>query len=354
MPPLVDPSLSTAHDGSMPDASSRSPLNSTARLLVDRLLERAPALGIEATRSASGALVVDCGVSAGGGDDAGVGIAEIAMAGLGRVRVESPTGPHHLPSVKVESQSPVSACLASQYAGWKVHEGGYFAMASGPIRAAIGREELYDRLARSLTGDLRERADTAVGLLESAKLPPDAVCRTLAREAGVDPAALVLLVARTASPAGTLQVVARSLETALHKLDTLGFDTARIVSGRARAPLPPVPLPPDDLEAIGRTNDCILYGGDVMLEVTGDEASVAEIGPLAVSGASAAHGRPFRELFEMAGRDFYAIDPALFAPAALEIRLTESGRTLRFGSFDEEVLSRSLGTSVNLVDRGLR
>lgn len=336
----------------MADTPPPSPLNTAAHRLVERLLERADSLGITAARSACGATVVDCGVSAPGGEAAGIGIAEIALAGLGRVRVEPAGGSWAIPAVAVACDSPVAACLASQYAGWKVHEGRYFAMMSGPIRAAIGREELFDRLARLALGDLRERPTVAVGVLESAKLPPDPVCRRLADEAGVDPAGLTLLVARTASPAGTLQVVARSLETALHKLDTLGFDLGRVLRGHARAPLPPVPLPADDLEAIGRTNDCILYGGEVVLEIAGDEPSVAEIGPLAVSGASPAHGEPFRTLFEKAGGDFYAIDPALFAPAMLEFRFCDGGRSLRFGGFARDVLTRSLGVDVGLGDRG--
>jgi methenyltetrahydromethanopterin cyclohydrolase len=338
----------------MDGSRSHALLNAAAHRLVENLLARGDTVGIRAVRSACGALLVDCGVSAPGGEEAGVAIAEIAMAGLGRVRLEPAGGSWTLPMVAVESESPVAACLASQYAGWKVQEGRYFAMASGPIRAAIGREELFDRLAQAEPGDLRERPSVAVGLLESAKLPPDAVCLRLADEAGVDPAGLILLVARTASAAGTLQVVARSLETALHKLDTLGFDIGRIVRGGGRAPLPPVPLPADDLEAIGRTNDCILYGGEVVLEIIGDEPSVAEIGPLAVSGASPAHGRPFRTLFEEAGGDFYAIDPALFAPAVLEVRLRDSGRSLRFGGFAEDVLTRSLGTVVAIANHRRR
>jgi methenyltetrahydromethanopterin cyclohydrolase len=213
---------------------------------------------------------------------------------------------------------------------------GYFAMASGPIRAAIGREDLFDAI------DMRERPETAVGLLEAATLPPEEVCRKLAADAGVPPAGLVLLVARTASAAGTLQVVARSLETALHKLHDLHFDLRRLHGGRGIAPLPPVPT--GDMVAIGRTNDAILYGGSVTLEVRGDDASLAEIGPRAVSGASPAAGAPFLTLFERAGRDFYALDPALFAPARLELANLDTGWREWFGRIAAEVVTASFTT----------
>jgi methenyltetrahydromethanopterin cyclohydrolase len=325
-------------------------LNERARSIADELVARAAEIGIGHLTTASGTRVLDCGVAAAGGDEAGIGMARVAMAGLGRVWLE-PSGAGFdriesaarwpFPTVVVESDRPVEACLASQYAGWKVSEGKFFAMASGPVRASIGREELFDVLSRAMGRDLRERADTAVGLLEAAKLPPDEVCRTLAREAGVAPDRLILLVARTASPAGTLQVIARSLETALHKLETLHFDLGRIRSGFGRAPLSPVAG--DDLAAIGRTNDAILYGGEVVLEVGGDDASLAEIGPRVASSASPSFGEPFARLFEKAGGDFYAIDPALFSPAMIELRNVDTGMRHRFGAVAPDVVAASFG-----------
>ena len=53
---------------------------------------------------------------------------------------------HHMtagrvtPGIAVHVQHPVAACLASQYAGWAITPEGYFAMGSGPMRAAAGRE----------------------------------------------------------------------------------------------------------------------------------------------------------------------------------------------------------------------
>jgi methenyltetrahydromethanopterin cyclohydrolase len=238
--------------------------------------------------------------------------------------------------VAVASDEPVVACLAAQYAGWKVSDDGYFAMASGPLRAAIGREDLFDHVGH------REAAPCAVGLLEASLLPPEKVCRSLANEAGVPPDRLILLVARTASIAGTLQVVARSLETALHKLHDLHFDLGRIRRGRGRAPLPPVPG--KDIVAIGRTNDAILYGGHVQLEVTGDDATLHGIGPRMVSRASPEYGASFLELFEKAGRDFYALDPALFAPAVVDLVNIDTGTTMRFGDLAPDIVRGSFTT----------
>src|SRR5207245_1346506 len=142
---------------------------------------------------------------------------------------------------------PVEACLGSQYAGWAVAEGKFFAMGSGPIRAAYGHEPLFQELG------LGERADAVVGVLEGRKPPTPAVVAKIAEACRVAPPDVTLLIAPTASLAGGLQVVARSVETALHKLHELKFDLRRIVSAHGVAPLPPVAK--NDLASIGRTND---------------------------------------------------------------------------------------------------
>ena len=148
---------------------------------------------------------------------------------------------------------------------------------------------------------------------------------------------LTLLAARTASIAGTVQVVARSVETALHKLHELGYDLKNVVSGFGSAPLPPVAA--DDLAGIGRTNDAILYGGEVTLWVRDDDARLAEIGPQIPSCASRDFGEPFAAIFERYGRDFYKIDPLLFSPAVVTLVNLTSGKSHRFGELRPDVLS---------------
>ncbi len=313
-------------------------LNESGLAAVEPLLTGAAQAGV-ALHHVGGVRVVDCGVREPGGIDVGITITRAALAGRGEVALERDAAFENewpdcpWPVVTVSSDEPVAACLASQYAGWKVSRDDYFAMASGPLRAAIGREDLFDEIG------MRERPPVAVGLLEASSLPPEPVCHQLAHDARVAPEKLVLLVARTASPAGTLQVIARSLETALHKLHDLRFDLRRIQRGHGRAPLAPVPK--KDLIAIGRTNDAILYGGQVVLEVTGDDESLLAIGPQAVSQASPDYGAPFSDLFERAGRDFYALDPALFAPAMIDFVNVDSGRRHRFGNLAPAVVQRS-------------
>jgi methenyltetrahydromethanopterin cyclohydrolase len=309
-------------------------LNRRAAELCDALANDETRLRVQPSTSACGTRLIDCGVNVPGGLEAGLRLAEICMAGLGRVQFV-PSTLEFTPGLAVlaSTDQPVAACMAAQYAGWQISLGKYFAMGSGPMRAAAAREELFAKIGCT------EKSDVAVGVLETRKLPPDEVCREVAGKCGVAPEKLILLIAPTASIAGTVQIVARSVETALHKLVELGFDLARVASGFGTAPLPPVAA--DDIVAIGRTNDAILYGGEVTLYVRGDDASLEAIGPRVPSGASPDHGQPFAAIFERYHRDFYQIDPHLFSPATVTFVNLDTGHSFSFGHTLPRVIHES-------------
>ena len=318
----------------MPQSAPTIRLNDRAARRCASLVADAGRLRIASSKCPSGATLVDCGLESPGGLEAGIMLAEICCADLARVRiVPSRQDVWDGPAVQVTTDHPLAACMASQYAGWQVAGDDFFAMGSGPMRAAAGREELFQRIGH------RESPQCAVGVLETRQFPPPAVCGDLADKCGVPPAGLTLLLAPTASQAGTVQVVARTVETALHKLDTLGFDLSRVESGWGIAPLPPVAA--GDLEAIGRTNDAVLYGGEVLLWVRGDDPSLESIGPKVPSSASPDHGRPFAEVFAAFDRDFYKIDPHLFSPAVVTFCNLDTGRTFHFGQRLPRVIHES-------------
>lgn len=309
-------------------------LNDFAWRLGDALATDAERLNVVVTQSAGGARIIDCGVKTAGGLEAGRRLAKICLSDLGRVEIAAGQSPGWSgPVVIIRTDQPVLACMASQYAGWQITGEKFFAMGSGPMRAVARREPLFEQLA------FGEQAERVVGVLETSKLPTDEVCEKIAAQCGVPTANVTLAVARTASLAGTVQVVARSVETALHKLHELGYDIRKILSGFGSAPLPPVAA--DDLSGIGRTNDAVLYGGEVTLWVRDDDARLAEIGPQIPSLASRDFGEPFAAIFERYGRDFYKIDPLLFSPAAVTLVNLTTGKLHRFGELRLDVLSQS-------------
>ena len=283
----------------------------------------------------SGGRVLDCGIVVRGGLDVGLAMARVCLAGLGEAAiVPGDVDGRPCPVVQVRTDHPVAACLASQYAGWQLADGKFFAMGSGPMRAAYGKEAIFDKI-----GYREDDPGCVVGVLEGRKIPPPSILAKIAECCRIQPQNVTLLIAPTASLAGGVQVVARSVETALHKLSELNFDLTRIVSAYGTAPLPPVAK--DDLAAIGRTNDAILYGGRVVLWVTGDDDSLAEVGPKVPARSSRDFGEPFASIFARYNHDFYAVDPLLFSPAEIVFQNLETGRSHHFGATEPGVLARS-------------
>ncbi|MBV9921551.1 MAG: methenyltetrahydromethanopterin cyclohydrolase [Pseudonocardia sp.] len=306
-------------------------MNERAASLVDAMADDAQALGIEIRTLESGARLVDC---ARGGLAAGLGFAGACMGGLGRLDpVPVRVGDRTWPGIGVGVDQPAAACLAAQYAGWKLEHDEFFAMASGPGRALARAEDLFDELA------WREQATRVVLCLETRQDPPASIVERVAERCGVEASSVTFLIAPTASVCGSVQISARVVETALHKLHELGVDPARVRHGWGCCPIAPVAK--DDPAAIGRTNDAVLYGGTVHLWIEGSDDEVAELAGKLPSCASEAFGTPFAELLKAADWNFYDIDPMLFSPAAATLTSTDSGRAHHGGGLAPEVLERS-------------
>ena len=233
------------------------------------------------------------------------------------------------------------ACLGSQYAGWSLSQGegkgAFHALGSGPGRALAKKEPLFETLG------YRDRADRTCLVLEVDRTPPLPLVEKIAGACGVEAEGLTLILTPTRSLAGTVQIVARVLEVALHKAHELGFELARIRDGMGSAPLPPPA--PDFLTAMGRTNDAILFAGQVQLFVTGDDEGAEALARQLPSSASRDYGRPFAEVFKAYEYDFFQIDPMLFSPARVLVTALDSGRSFSAGQLDADLMRTSFGVA---------
>lgn len=306
-------------------------VNALSQPLVADLLRDREALRLKVQTDAAGVTVVDAGIDTPGSLEAGLRIAAICMGGLGQVAWRAAPGERWPSWVEVRSSQPVLACLASQYAGWSLaaskEETGakkFFALGSGPARALACKEALFGELAYRDPG-----AGAGCLVLEVDRHPPPVVVHRVLQACGLQPGQLTLILTPTTSLAGTAQVVARVLEVALHKAHELNFPLDTIVEGNATAPLP-VPHR-DGLQAMGRTNDAILYAGRVHLSVNADDAAARDLAQRLPSANSSVYGQPFADIFKAAEYDFYRIDPALFAPAEVWVSSLQSGNTWRGG-----------------------
>jgi methenyltetrahydromethanopterin cyclohydrolase len=311
-------------------------LNERAWKIADDLAARADELRLTVQTLPSGARVIDAGIDVRGGYGAGLGLAELCMGGLGHIRFADLTiGGFAIPGVEVWTDHPAVSCMASQYAGWALSVGKYFAMASGPLRAhARVEKELYDKL------EYAETATRGVLVLEGRTIPTDEAVALVAQKASLSPSQLTFAIAPTASLAGGVQVVARVLETGLHKMEVLGFDVRRVVSGIGTAPLPT--LARNDLRAIGRTNDCILYGGRTSFVIDAPDEELASLAAKLPASSSSDYGTPFYETFKRYDGDFYKIDKLLFSPAEVWLTSATTGKTFHGGLLNPEVLRGSL------------
>lgn len=311
-------------------------VNLGAGALVEKLVADADRLRVFVSKGARGETLIDAGAAAKGGIEAGLIIAEICLGGLGHVSLSPYSGvpkwPFHL---TVRTADPVIACLGSQYAGWSLSHGDFFALGSGPGRALAAKEPLFQDLG------YQDQADRATIVLEGDHAPPAEIVDKVAQDTGVAPGRLTFIYAPTRSLAGNVQVVARVLEVALHKVHELHFPLAHVLDGVASAPLSPPH--PDFITAMGRTNDAIIYGGTAHLFVTGPAEAARELAEKLPSTTSRDYGRPFAEIFKAFNFDFYKIDPMLFSPAVALVTAVESGETFRAGKISQELLDASFG-----------
>lgn len=310
-------------------------VNERASKIADEMIQDGEELGVKVLKLKNGTVVIDAGIKARGSLKAGKYFSEACLGGLGDINLCMKERLH----VHVNVDHPAISCMASQFAGWAIKVEDYFAMGSGPARALARVEE---KLFRELKYE--DRCEKAVITLETRKIPNEKVADFIAEKCGVRPNSLYILAAPTASVVGSIQISARVVETGVHKLHELGFDMNKIICGSGSASIAPVAK--NDLEAMGKTNDCVLYGGRTMYFVDADDSEVEKVIDEVPSSASKDYGLPFLELFEKYDRDFFKIDPKLFSPAEITVSNTRTGGVFHSGGINEEILRKSLGALV--------
>jgi methenyltetrahydromethanopterin cyclohydrolase len=196
-------------------------------------------------------------------------------------------------------------------------------------------EELYKELA------YRDSADSTVLVIENDKLPPLEIIEKVATACNVSPEKLTIIVTPTSSLAGGVQVVARVLEVAMHKAHALHFPLENIIDGSGSAPI--CPPHPNFVKAMGRTNDAILFAGQVHLFVKGSDEAAEELAKNLPSSTSKDYGKPFAEIFKQYEYDFFKIDAMLFSPASVIVTAIDSGKSFRAGQLDNALLDLSFG-----------
>jgi methenyltetrahydromethanopterin cyclohydrolase len=302
-------------------------LNGTALDLVDEAIDFADELGVEVHNLGNDAVVIDFGVDADGGIEAGLLLSEIMTGGLGTVgtRLETVDGAP-LTHVELATDHPRLALLRAAMADWEPAL--MDAVGSGPARLLVEDETTE-------TGH-EESFDFAVLALEADRLPEEPVAEDVASRCGVPTGGVFLPTVPIASVAGGVSMAARAAEVALLRLGHLGYDTSQVVSATGSAPVAPVAG--DRETALAVTNDAIAQGGRVHLVLEEGFDRIEEV-PFAATGFG---GESMEPIFREAGWDLHAVPEGAFAPAQVTVDV-RGGETHTLGERNEERLADLLG-----------
>ena len=309
-------------------------INKNTNLLVKKLIDDSVRLNLKLSEGPLKCSIIDAGINVPGSIEAGLRISEICMGGLGQVK-SYPNGSskNYGWNVSVHSSLPVLACLGCQYAGWSLNHGKFFSLGSGPVRSIAQKEEIFKEI------NYRDQNEKTSIILEVNEFPPEEIVTKISKDCNINSENLTFILTPTTSITGTIQVVSRVLEVAIHKVHELKFPLKRIIHGFGSAPIPP--LASDFVTGMGRTNDSIIYGGIVQLYIDGPEKDIVNLSKKLPSFNSKDYGKPFKEIFEFYKKDFYKIDGLLFSPASVIINSIQSGKTYSSGKLNQKLIEMS-------------
>lgn len=317
------------------------------KIVKEKIIPYAEQLNCKVIRLKNGATVVDMGIEMPGGYLAGKLFVEATIGGLGRVdfgtfSVEDLT----LPSIDVYIDHPATACLSSQFSGWKLPGKdipGYInPIGSGPARA-IARNDIF---AQSwIYQDIHHETVFAA---QTQELPDESLAEQIAEACRLPVENIYVLAARTGSLVGSIQVCSRTVEASIWRMKRKGFDIGKVISGMGTCPIaPPVR---DELLAMDRVNTALLYGVTVRYLVDCTDAEIEAVIEKLPFSASRRYGEDFIDLFEEGKRDFYMVDKDIHTVARYELTNIATGNTFRAGVIRPDLLKKSFFRQDRFVD----
>jgi methenyltetrahydromethanopterin cyclohydrolase len=313
-------------------------LNEAGLEIIAPVLDDPQRFGARIVRSPGGATILDMGIEVDGSwlgakrwvEAAHGGLAEVTF---GRMQIKE----LDVPTVEVVVDNPLLSVIACEAGVWKIGSGEFAPVASGPARVKA-RDDHWTKLV-----EYEDPFPYALVQLQMPRLPDDSALEYVATACAIPLDHVTALVAPSASLVGGLQVVSRAFEQCLVALvQTTSFDLTTIVHGYGRAPVPPVMK--DEILAMGRINDALVYGGSsgLWLRHPDDETvrRTAEALPFSVQ-AGADYDKGYAKIYETYGHNFFNIPHNLDVPAKVMMANLLTGSVFVAGKIDEELLYRS-------------
>ncbi len=316
-------------------------VNQKARKIIHYMIENKELMNIEVHELSNGATVIDTGLNCPGSWAAARFLVEATLGGLGQVQYSTmELEGLELPQVEIYVDQPAIACLSCQLSGWPLPEAknqaGIVPLISGPARAVVCK----DRFAQVV--DYQDHSPEVVAAIQDNVLPDEKLTQLIATECKVDPRGVFILLAPTGSLVGSINVVARTLETAIWRLHTLGLDIKKTYSAWGKAPLPPVTK--DEYQAMIRTNVYTYYGGTAAFFIEEDDEKIERIIkeiPLSPR-TTRNYGRSFSELLDEAGGNIFNVTDFVHNVTKIIMHNSKTGSTFQEGEIDLQMLKSCL------------
>jgi methenyltetrahydromethanopterin cyclohydrolase len=317
-------------------------VNREAFKIVEQILSYPDLFSIKTTSLSNKATIID---ASHGTYECGRLVGEICLGGLGSCQfTQISVKGVFFPGLLVQTSHPVIALIGSQKAtrltiktqvGEKKKKNSY--MVSGPFRAIAKLDnELYNLI------DYSDDPGKSVIVFEASKIPNESIMEQVFSKCKLEPENTVAIFTPTNSVPGIVQIAARVIKTGVHILREQKFNPHYLKYAMGTTTL--APISKDDIQAMGRTNDSIIYGGRVYLTVdvpSEEEPQMVELLNKCPSNVSSSYGKPFYEMLKEVDFDFYQIDGKLFAPAILTINNLRTGNTYTAGEVNDDILWRS-------------
>lgn len=313
-------------------------VNKGGMRVVREILDNLDELGCKRITMDCGVNLVDMGLTTPGSWKAGLLFSRACIGDLGIIQLGDYVlnGQFSVASVELYIDQPIIACLGSQIAGWRIGNGDFAPIGSGPARALAVRDD--DRYFNMIS--YRDSYHETVLCIQNDAYPTEEQALFVAQACGTKPENTYLLVTSNTSIVCSIQVCARPLEQVCHKMFEKGFDAAQVVACRGKAPI--APICDDRYKTMGRINDAIIYGGETEFWVRGDDKSIAKtIHQLTSNTSSPNYGEPFIEVFKNSNLDFFQVDYDVHSIAKIQIHNITTGRSFSAGEINYEILRES-------------
>ena len=310
-------------------------VNQEAMKLVNTVIDQSEALKIIVSQLPDGSTIIDMGQKAEGSWLAGKYYAEITMGGFGEVTFGNfNLDGFDLPSVCVKSSHPLLAGWVSQK-----HADPIPGVENQPILAGPAKALLFPPDPSIIYADYDETSKFAVVPLQTDTPITIETTEWISKYCRVNPKNIFILVAPSNSLVCAIQIAARPIDNIMHRLHSEGFDIHKVTFASSETPL--ATLVKDDLSAMGRINDSMLYGGKVMVYLDGEDSQIERILPNLSTRCSPAYGKLFKQIFLEHDCDFHKIDLRLWSVAKVQINNISTGNCFSTGEIDYSLLKKS-------------